>query len=296
MSLTGALGEVGGPIADFFATRMPNVEGVSQVWRRAGPPSVRPSPTEPADVVGAAFDYRLRFYFPSPPTRDLVAARGADRLRHIEGGAPAADAFYTLAEELDSLVVSPPTPTTPLDVNAERWLAQVCFVLALFEGHFRDGRSGSLFGETAAITSADLLSLAPDEAVDDLVRLSRVFAATQSALFASKCQPNPTFAGSGDVGGADGDIVIDSTLVEIKTTLLRRPKRAWINQLAGYALLDYENALGLEEVAFYLARVPAMVTWPLDRFLSELVGAPVDVGRLRDEFRGVVSKARVRSG
>lgn len=294
MSLTGALADLGGPISGFFATRLPNVEGVGRRWRRAGPPSVRPSPTVLADVVGAAFDYRLRFYFPAPPTRELLAARGADSLRRIEGGEAAAEAFYALAAELDSFIEALPTLTTPLEPNAERWLAQVCFALALFEAHFRDGRSGSRLCEPAATSSASLRSLAPDDAVDDLVALSRVFAATQSALFASKCRPNPTFVGSGDVGGADGDIVIDSTLIEIKTTLRRTPEPAWIYQLAGYALLDYEDALGLEEVAFYLARVPAMLTWPLDQFLSELAGTLVDVSRLRDDFRGVVTDTRVR--
>lgn len=293
MSLTGAPAQAGGPIAGFFATRFPNVEAVGRSWRRAGPTSVRASRTVLAGVVGAAFDYRLRLYFPAPPTRELLAGRGADSLRDLPGGETAAEAFYELAAELDSFIQALPTPTTPLAGDAERWLSQVCFVLALFEAHLRDGRSRTLFCQPVPASPADLRALVSDDVGDDLVVLSRVFAATQSALFASKCRPNPTFVGCGDVGGADGDTVIGATLIEIKTPLRRAPEQAWIYQLAGYAL-DYDDVLGLEQAAFYLARVPAMLTWPLDHFLSELAGEPVDVGRLRHDFRGVVMDARVR--
>lgn len=295
MSLTAALAAGDGTIARFLATRFPNVESVEERWRRAGPPSVRPSPTAPADVVGTAFDYRLRYYFPAPPTKELLAARGADNLRYTEDGHAAAEAFDELSSDLDALLRPGPTAANPLEPDAERWLAQACFALALFEAHYRDGRTERLLREPVPTSSAQLCSLAPTEAVDDLVALSKVFAATQSVHFASSCRPNPTFAGSNDVGGADGDIVIQSTLVEIKTSLRRTPQRAWIYQLAGYALLDYDDALRLEQVAFYLARVPAMIAWPLDHFLSELAGERVDVSQLRDEFRNLVTAAKVRA-
>jgi hypothetical protein len=48
----------------------------------------------------------------------------------------------------------------------------------------------------------------------------------------------PVFAGSGDVGGADADLLIDGLLIDVKTTVdaNKVPTQANIWQLAGYVL------------------------------------------------------------
>lgn len=53
------------------------------------------------------------------------------------------------------------------------------------------------------------------------------------------CILNPVFGkGSDLVGGADADLIIDDTLIEIKTYKDLRLDRNWTNQLIGYYILN----------------------------------------------------------
>ena len=55
----------------------------------------------------------------------------------------------------------------------------------------------------------------------------------------SLCILNPIFGrASGLVGGADCDLVIDDTLIDIKTTKYLALKREYFNQLIGYYVLS----------------------------------------------------------
>ena len=69
-----------------------------------------------------------------------------------------------------------------------------------------------------------LLRLAPDAAVKDVVNLSRSAEEVMSPLIpyvASQSlpySPNPTFEGSGAIGGADADFIIAGTVFELKTS------------------------------------------------------------------------------
>jgi hypothetical protein len=52
------------------------------------------------------------------------------------------------------------------------------------------------------------------------------------------CILNPTFGKASElVGGADADILLDTTLIDIKTTKYFEAKRKWFDQLLGYYLL-----------------------------------------------------------
>lgn len=72
----------------------------------------------------------------------------------------------------------------------------------------------------------------------------------------------PTFRLSGEVGGPDGDAIVDRSLVEIKTTAnapSRRDNtepldRETLWQLAGYFLLDRDDRADLDEVAVCQSR------------------------------------------
>ncbi|MBI3648454.1 MAG: hypothetical protein HY240_06890 [Actinobacteria bacterium] len=97
MSLTSALADTKGPVSRFFVEHFPEVRTLQQEWRQrmtgvrtARPPEdLRP----PWGTIGTAFDYRVRFYFPSD-RRKYVADHGAalvsgsrERIVLMEGGA-----------------------------------------------------------------------------------------------------------------------------------------------------------------------------------------------------------------
>ena len=89
--------------------------------------------------------------------------------------------------------------------------------------------------------------------------------------------PNPTFAGSSAIGGADADFIVATTIFELKTTktLNAAAVRSALLQLLGYSLLDYDDAYEIRRVGIYFARHAWLKAWPI----WELVFPPADVIR-----------------
>ena len=79
---------------------------------------------------------------------------------------------------------------------------------------------------------------------------------------------NPTFAGSAHVQGADADMILNTCLMEIKTTVKAQRKGEWVYQLLGYVLLDYADQYGIQDVAIYMARQGVVLRWSLDALLT----------------------------
>src|SRR5207247_10533523 len=103
---------------------------------------------------------------------------------------------------------------------------------------------------------------------------------------------NPTFTGSAAVGGADADIIIGPTLVELKTRLRPVIESQDLEQLLGYALLDTRNRYGIQELAIYLARQGLWVRWSLQDILREAGDPqnPESISQLRKRFTAVLKQ------
>ncbi|HXM66078.1 MAG TPA: hypothetical protein VN911_05055 [Candidatus Acidoferrum sp.] len=92
----------------------------------------------------------------------------------------------------------------------------------------------------------------------------------------TRCVLNPTFGpGSELVGGADDDLIIDDTLIDLKTTKHLTFGREHFNQLAGYYLLsciggvdDCEEG-GINYLAIYFARYGFFHRIPVARCIAE---------------------------
>ncbi|MGH2480861.1 MAG: hypothetical protein ACRDHW_14505, partial [Ktedonobacteraceae bacterium] len=65
----------------------------------------------------------------------------------------------------------------------------------------------------------ELLALPAETWLDDLGALFNLFYSRHQYLLIRPRVLNPTFAGSGDVGGADADMVVDGCLIDIKTSI-----------------------------------------------------------------------------
>lgn len=168
----------------------------------------------------------------------------------------------------------------------EELLARYCYLAALFD--VRGGISRTidwLLGDGAATSLESWAARVPPGAVGDLVQLAALAAPVFHPLAQMPTQgklAGPTFAGTRDVGGADADLILDRTLIDIKAyTDPRRIGRVELYQLVGYALLDYDDAYQLESAGFYLARSGSLVSWHLDDLLTAM-GATIGIGDLRD--------------
>ena len=198
-------------------------------------------------------------------------------------------------DQLDAFLAETQPSGRVLAPADEALLAHYCFVLSLFESKYRSGVTADaliLPGDQQSVEG--LLALAPDAAIGDITAMAALFFARYGDLIQKPVILNPKFAGSGDVGVADADLIIDGTLFEIKTSKHNMLKPDWFRQLVAYWLLDYNDELHINGFGIYMPRQGLLMTWPLEEFLTTLSGyaAPIDRSALRAEFRAVAETVR----
>lgn len=295
MSLTSLLRDRRAPLRDWFETTLPNVKPIAEQWKQLGVPTIVPEGERPPwGPLGTAIDYRIRYFFDCTPPDEFAASYSlvihdhsdeAGVTETVAARAQGLDSYGLLAAALTEHVSAASPIGCVLDTADEALLARYCYLLALYEMGFRTGMPAPALVELGPGASVEAqLGIVDDAWVADLVALASSCHQALEPLFGHATNLNPTFKRSRAVGGADGDLIIDSTLFEVKTTKSQRPDRDWIYQLLGYVLLDEDDELGITDVGFVLGRIPALVSWPLDELLATLAGRPVTLEDLRPGF------------
>jgi hypothetical protein len=314
VSLTTQLANRKSPVARFFVERFPNTRLIQKRWREglADAETIRPPGASPPwGTIGTAFDYRVRYCFPSVQPRKYVATNGARLMSN-----PVAQEVYLeligesqlrlppLAAQLGEVYFKQFLPaleewlqrhrpeTRRLSISDERELARFCYVLALFEEFYRAGVQirSPLYAVSSGVAVDRLLAIATPACVEDLPSLSCLFQERCGLLLDRPSVLNPTFVGSLSIGGADADLIVDGCLLEIKTTVTPSLSREVLYQLVGYVLLDFLNEYEIHSLGVYFSRQGRLVTWRLHELLEELAGEAVDISSTRQEFRALLSK------
>lgn len=224
-------------------------------------------------LVGTAFDYLMRFYLkrlnPNAVTRQWVAEYSLAHL--IQRFSP--DVVYG-----NGGIVS--YTETELTKKAQ-WIikqAETGYLEYLSSGQLTD----QLIESAVCLAQLDFfyrssmpidpnLGTVDKEAVDDLRNLISI---VEPELFtaAHLCLLNPSFGkGSKLVKGADADLLIDNTLIDIKTTQKCELMRKDFNQLIGYFVLHEISGIGdgltprpkISKVAIYFSRHAYLHTFEL---------------------------------
>ena len=190
--------------------------------------------------------------------------------------------FRSFFQDLDDLISHRNPVNTRLDRPDEDELNRYCIVLAELDKVVRAGYKSSILRD--ALSPVDLVKPAW---VEDLTELSYEFYEKHGHLLSLDSLLNPTFDGSADVGGADADLIVNGTLMEIKTTIREEIKPEWIWQLLGYALLNYNNAFEITGIGLYMARQGLLFQWNLEEVLQSLSGQAKTIDDLRIQFRDV---------
>jgi hypothetical protein len=215
-----------------------------------------------AGTVGAAFDYRARYEL-GPCRSDKFVANLA-RVRLPPDLAPLLAMMEDFFTDLDTFAERTQPWRTRLDPEDDWLLARYCVVLALLESVYRIGQ---VRFDLAPARKGGLLALVSDLAAEDVMNLGRLAAGTLRELTRTPQVyiPNPTFAGSAEVGGADADFILADSLWELKTTknLDGAAIRNSALQLVGYALLDFDDAFVIRGVCAYFARYDYLWALPL---------------------------------
>ncbi len=315
-SLTGELRSPRTPLREFLDFTFPNVKAVLAGWTR--PPLVVAPPAGIASHmhgrIGTAFEYRLRLVHGSLPGGGTAAHRGweaIDRIaafrerRERRGVTIAAqkarrDALRSRGEDPVSRILRAiaditngnPCPLDALTKGNEGRLAQLCWLLALYEECWRGGLRPDhplvVLGPHASWD--DLMRVFPTRViVDDLTALGRLTVNTAPAILQGPALCNPEFSVPGL--NADGDIVIDGCLWEIKTSANPGFDRKVLYQLVAYCLLDHTDQFELREVVLLRVRFGAVDRWVLSGLLDQLAGRPVNLAQVRDDFAAVLDAA-----
>ncbi|MDQ2728446.1 MAG: hypothetical protein M3Y91_11420 [Actinomycetota bacterium] len=294
MSLTSLLDDRHGPVREWFEARFPDLRPMQRRWKDAGAVTVHSDvATGALGQVGAAFDYRLRFWFQRPRIKALLAAASA-MAAYPPPGTGGHVRFDSLAIDLDDFLDANDPRGRFLEAGDERKLAWFCYVLALYEVPYRTTAIRTAANNFGAHPSdGELDVLAPGPALDDLCALIGAFGDRYGdTLRPTRLVAVPPFALSWRLGGADADLILDGCLLAIKVTKAPTMRREVAYQLIGHVLADTTDAHGIDSAGFYLARVPALLVWPVEELLVEAAGRAVDVAELREEFAATVSATR----
>ena len=247
--------------------------------------------------IGHAIDYRIRYHFAVTPSAEFAAARtGAlavtgsdDPVGPARTGLPPGCTlgfFDLLDRTVESISAHRRRPTAA----EESRLACFCLVLAVFEAIGRSGRGWppELPEGREAADPESLLRAIPRAWVEDVAVLGATFRHRHADWQGRSATLNPVFAGARDVGGADGDVIVDGCLWDIKTTT-RRAQGRWLLQLLGYVLLDYDDEFAIGHVGFLFPRQGAYICWALPELLQELAGrSDISLADLRHDLRRLI--------
>lgn len=194
---------------------------------RVKSPLLAPPLTTSYGLAGTAFDYLLRFSIeklnPQTTGSEWIAEQGLAAVSLFCGRATTTKAKLCLSlakKRYRAFLRSSRTLPPPALIEAAVWLASLDTV-------FRCG-----------FTSPKMFSPAPRALIKDL---QAMLSLVRPEHFRAKrrCVLNPTFGrGSELVGGADGDLIIDDTLIDVKTSKHLLFEREYFNQLAGYYVLS----------------------------------------------------------
>ena len=169
----------------------------------------------------------------------------------------------------------------------EKILARYCVILSLFEECFRTGAThDSILTTRQPSSPEELLNIAQQHWIDDLSEMSKKFRDFLNMKPYQTAILNPTFAGSGYVGGADGNLILDSQMIDIKASIHPNIQGSWLYQTLGYTLLDYPNEYKINSIGIYMARQGLLLEWNADDLVKKLSGkTDLTLESLRKDFQ-----------
>lgn len=213
-------------------------------------PLLAPPLTESYGLTGTAFDYLLRFYLQKlnrcAKANGWVAEQGLTLLCMACSNSEARTAKRLVDEAKEQLN----TFLRSARRRPPRQLIEATVKLARFDVIYRIG----------LLDRKNLFAPVPKLVVDDLEAMLELLK-PRYFLARRRCILNPTFGSASLlVGGADGDLVIDDTLIDVKTSKHLTFEREIFNQVIGYFALsciggvDGCTRVAIKHVGVYYAR------------------------------------------
>ncbi len=144
-------------------------------------------------------------------------------------------------------------------------------LLAEYEGMGRSGKVTQLLDKNMNYIPHDKVY---ENTINDVGALCQTIGEVfTNQDVAGAFHPNPTFAGSYYVGGADAQLVSGTTIYDVRTTLKGKP--ATLNnfyQQIAYLLLDFDDTYRIDTLAWYYSRQRALFVYPVAEIVPDVSG------------------------
>lgn len=311
-TLTGELARRRTPLREWFAEQLPHCGSVYEDFRKSVTQEcIEPPKNVPSGTIGAALDYLIR-YMLEPKYDAPLAVLGAHYAQlesgaHTEATGPGWSSVVQAAVRFLQKYVQGVISGRRNDPELLIALMRRCWVLALFTELVRGvpfGRSplGRLVTGTSARVWGDFSEVMPDEVGGDIQSLYLHVQGTLMPFIEAR-----TYKGAEVMGpnlgfpylAADADLIVGTTLVEVKAVVGRRTRTGaprygldarLLYQVVGYALLGVIAGHKIDEVAIFNARYAHLQTWYLTPLLSELAGRPICAEGFAMQFRSFIEE------
>jgi hypothetical protein len=261
-----------------LARRLGNLLPVTGLPHPSELPTRAPPRTKNYSLVGTAFDYLFRFEVqrrnPLANVKPWIAAAAVKLLRPTSSEEGAAVDEWSGIEDLGAVA----DQATRILMYAKSAHQRYLGILDPSETQVADVASHALrLAKLDVIFRAGIVDPALDSVdpldVQDLVGLSKIipFDESLAGCLAGNVWLNPTFGRfSAGIQGADADVIAETVLIDIKTTI-KPDTRPHLAQLVGYAMLaeayrseEAPEFPRVESVGIYFARQGALVTAPME--------------------------------
>lgn len=250
-------------------------------------------------MVGTAFDYLMRFFVQHHNSatcvqnEDWIATYSYEILvdKILKNGTASvfgvqndgmADGMNSIQEDIEKQYLQAKNNFNKYVENGiltDELISSTIF-LAKLDVYYRTGEVRQILDPTAP---------------EDISDIKQIYSFVDKDNFKSnhKCFLNPTFGEASKlVGGADADLIIDDTLIDIKTVRHLEIQRKYLNQILGYYLLsliggvnDDPNYKPIEKIGLYFARHGELWTVPVKQF-----GDKVKFDKFKDWFLRYISE------
>ncbi|WP_156517563.1 hypothetical protein [Rhodococcus sp. LB1] len=297
MSLTSQIEWAGSPFMRFAQRSIPNPGAVTAVHDGIRKHALRTKSSHTGKrpdwgLIGTAIDFRLRLAFTTDDLVPVSARRGHAALtrNHPEAAALLGELTAAIAS---LLAEAPPQLADRIELpeSIENDLLRLCVVAGqldqLYRSYLHVIDKTPLLDGGRAVTFDQARAQVPWFVIDQLhdqVCLANTGLGELRAR-ASAARSGMSFSGSDAIGGADADLLVDGLLLDFKSTHAATTiTKSDVYQLAGYALLDFDDEHHIDHVGIYWTRHGIKRTFSLPGFF-ELLGATETVPELRAGLR-----------
>ena len=94
----------------------------------------------------------------------------------------------------------------------------------------------------------------PNAWADDVTGVAKRLDSAFSERMPERIVSNPVLGNPDRNIGADGDLILDDCLVDIKATVNPKVSQAMLHQVVRYSLLDREDRFSIRKTGLYMAR------------------------------------------